>query len=75
MENTINSLNVAIHNGRDVVKTGETNIICFIGIFIEAAYTDATTSLHRGPCSCRTIKVNLQVFLTREVETRNIITQ
>ena len=73
MQDAIDGLDIAIKNGRDVVKTGETNVLLLVGILTETADTDATASLHRGPGSGCSIEIHLQMLLTGEVETGDII--
>ena len=75
MQDAVDGLDITVENGRDVVKTGKTDILLLVGILAETADTDATASLHRGPGSGCTIEIHLQMLLTGEVETGDIIAQ
>ena len=79
MKHTIDSLDITFHDSRDIIQAGETHELREVGIIIgiiqEHTHTDATASLHRGPCSSSTIEVNLQMLFTREVEARDIFTK
>ena len=75
MQDAVDGLDIAIKNSRYVVKTSETDILLLVGILAEAADTDATTGLHRGPGGGCTIEIHLQMLLTGEVETGDIVAQ
>ena len=73
VQDAVDSLDIAIENGRDVIKTGETNVLLFVGILAETADTNATACLHRSPGGGCTIEIHLQMLLTGEVETGDIV--
>ena len=75
MQNTVDSLDVTVDDGRNVVQSGQTDVVLIKGIDAEGAHADAAARLHRGPRCGRTVEVDLQVLLTREVEACDVVTE